>query len=166
VPDDANVLVQVVAIFGVINRVPATTPAHNVFCYSAVAHVLTHWCRRRGLRGSKHPQKFWIGEIPGKLLQNPAKISANLHKLRDSMSINGAQHLLIWKNWRPIFGEVCENSNKIPSHPQKFACSYIYVLTTSVNLAFRCKSGFKNKCRSRAVFGLVISGSDRVQASK
>jgi len=31
----------VVAIFGVINRVPATTPAHNVVCYSAVAHILT-----------------------------------------------------------------------------------------------------------------------------
>ena len=35
--DYANALVTVVAIFGVINRVPA----HNVFCYSAVAHVLT-----------------------------------------------------------------------------------------------------------------------------
>jgi len=31
----------VVVIFGVINRVPATTSAHNVFCYSAVAHILT-----------------------------------------------------------------------------------------------------------------------------
>jgi len=30
-----------VVIFGVINRVPATTPAHNVVCYSAVAHILT-----------------------------------------------------------------------------------------------------------------------------
>jgi len=40
VPDYANVLVKVVAIFGVINRVPATTPAHIVFCYSAVAHKL------------------------------------------------------------------------------------------------------------------------------
>ena len=40
-PDYANVLVKVVVIFGVINRVPATTPAHNVFCYSAVAHILT-----------------------------------------------------------------------------------------------------------------------------
>jgi len=39
--DYANVLVKVVAIFGVINRVPATTPAHNLLCYSAVAHVLT-----------------------------------------------------------------------------------------------------------------------------
>jgi len=39
VPDYANVLVKVVAIFGVVNRVPATTPAHNVFCYSAVAHI-------------------------------------------------------------------------------------------------------------------------------
>jgi len=34
-------LVTVVAIFGVINRVSATTPAHNVVCYSAVAHILT-----------------------------------------------------------------------------------------------------------------------------
>jgi len=41
VPDDANVLVRVVAIFGVINRVPATAPAHSVFCYSAVVHILT-----------------------------------------------------------------------------------------------------------------------------
>jgi len=39
--DYANALVTVAAIFGVINRVPATTPAHNVFCYSAVAHILT-----------------------------------------------------------------------------------------------------------------------------
>jgi len=41
VPDYANVLVKVFAFVGVINRVPATTPAHNVFCYSAVAHILT-----------------------------------------------------------------------------------------------------------------------------
>ena len=68
-------LVKVVAIFSVINRVPATTPAHNVFCYSAVAHILT----------------------------------------------------------------------------------------PSVNLAFRPKSDFKNKCRTRAGLGLVFSG--RVQTS-
>jgi len=41
VPDYTNVLVKVVAIFGVINRVHATTPAHKVFCYSVVAHILT-----------------------------------------------------------------------------------------------------------------------------
>jgi len=41
VPDYTNVLFKMVAIFGVINRVPATTPAHNGFCYSAVAHILT-----------------------------------------------------------------------------------------------------------------------------
>ena len=40
-PDYANGLVKVVVSFGVINRVPATTPAHNVFCYSAVARILT-----------------------------------------------------------------------------------------------------------------------------
>jgi len=41
VPDYANVLVKVVAIFGVIKCVPATAPAHNVFCFCAVAHILT-----------------------------------------------------------------------------------------------------------------------------
>ena len=76
--DYVNVLVRVVAIFGVINRVPATTPAHNVFSYSVVAHILT----------------------------------------------------------------------------------------SSVNVAFRLKSGFKNKYRALAGFGLVISGSGRVQVSK
>ena len=38
-PDYANVLCKAVAIFGVINRVLA--PAHNVFCYSVVAHIVT-----------------------------------------------------------------------------------------------------------------------------
>ena len=76
-PDYANVLVKVVVILGVIKRVPATTPAHNVFCYSAVAHIVT-----------------------------------------------------------PL-----------------------------VNLAFRPKSGFKNKCRTRAGFRLMNSGSGLVQAS-
>jgi len=40
VPDYANVLVKVVAIFGVINRVPATTPVH-IFRYFTVAHIST-----------------------------------------------------------------------------------------------------------------------------
>jgi len=78
VPDYANVLVDVVVILGVINRVSAVIPEHNVFCYSAVVHILTPW----------------------------------------------------------------------------------------VNLAFWSKSGFKNKFRARAGFGLVFSGSGRVQASK
>ena len=77
-PDYVNILVEVVVILGVINRVPAAIPEHNVFCYSTVAHILT----------------------------------------------------------------------------------------LSVNLFFGPKSGFKNTCRSRTVFGLVISGSGRVQASK
>jgi len=78
VPGYANVLAKVVAFVGVINGLPATTPAHNVFCYSAVVHILT----------------------------------------------------------------------------------------PSVNLAFGPKSGFKNKRKARAGFGLVISGSGWVQASK
>jgi len=147
--DYANVVVKVVAIFGVIYRVPATTPAHNVFYYSAVAHTSTHLCRRRGAgNASTLPKNFncW------KSWQNPSKsgeISENLHKLRENMSKNGAQHLLIWKNWRTNFGEVCVNSGKNHSHLQKVACSCTYVLTPLVILAFRLNSGFKNKCLSR-----------------
>ena len=77
-PDYANVLVKVVVILDVIKRLPATTPANNVFCYSAIAHIAT-----------------------------------------------------------PL-----------------------------VKLAFRPKSGFKNKCRTQTGFRLVMSGSGRVQASK
>jgi len=44
--------------------------------------------------------------------------------------------------------------------------SCAYVKTPSVNLACRPKLGLKNECRPRAGFGLVISGSGRVQASK
>jgi len=40
--DYANVLVKVFAILDVINRVPATTPLHYIFCYPAVAHILNH----------------------------------------------------------------------------------------------------------------------------
>jgi len=41
VPDYGNVLVKVAVILGVLNRVPAAIPEHNVFCYSTVAHILT-----------------------------------------------------------------------------------------------------------------------------
>jgi len=41
VPDYASVLFKVVVILGVINRVPAAIPEHNVLCYSAVAYILT-----------------------------------------------------------------------------------------------------------------------------
>jgi len=37
VPDYANVLVKVDAIFGVIKRVPSTKPAHNVFLLRSLA---------------------------------------------------------------------------------------------------------------------------------
>jgi len=40
--DYANVLVKVFVTLGVIDRVPAATPVHHVFCYSAVAQILTH----------------------------------------------------------------------------------------------------------------------------
>ena len=162
-----NVVVKVVATFGVIYRVPSTTPAHNDFCYSAVAHILTHWCRRRGCRECKHtPKSFDLVKTLAKSFKRRAKslkTFINSVKVWAKLAPN-----IFWfeKNLRPVFGEVCENSGKNHSHPQKFTCSYTYVLTPSVNLAFRPKSGFKNKCRSRAGFGLIISGSCRVQASK
>ena len=42
----------------------------------------------------------------------------------------------------------------------------MHILTPSVNLTFRPKSVFKNKCRARAGHGLVNSDSGRAQASK
>jgi len=39
VPDYTNVLVKVVAIFGVINRVPATTPAQRFLSLRSCAYL-------------------------------------------------------------------------------------------------------------------------------
>ena len=68
-PDYANVLVKVVAIFGVINRVPA----HNVFCYSAVARILTPsenlaFVLKPGLK-NKCPARAGFGRQSEALLQ-------------------------------------------------------------------------------------------------
>ena len=46
-PDYVNVLVNVVVILGVTKRVATTTPANNVSCYSAVAHIVTEACATR-----------------------------------------------------------------------------------------------------------------------
>ena len=160
-------MVKVVAIFGVIYRVRATTPAHNVFYYSAVAHILTHWCWRRGCRKCKHtPKSFDLLKILAKSFKiwaKSLKTFTNSVKVWAKMAPN-----IFWceKTGAKFSGEVCANSGKNHSHPQKFAWSYTYVLTPSVNLAFRPTSGFKSKCRSRAGFGLMISGSGRVQTSK
>jgi len=54
----------------------------------------------------------------------------------------------------------------VPEHNVFCYSAVAHILTPSVNLAFGPKSGFKNKCRVRPGFGLVISGSGRVQASK
>jgi len=163
VPDHANVLVKVVAIFSVIKRVLATAPAHNIFCYSAVVHVLNHWCGRQVYRGLKLPQKFWF------LLAKFFKIQAKFLKTSTNSVIVWAKMAanISWfeKTGAQFSGKI-ENSSKNLSHPQKYACSYTYALTPSVNLAFRFKLGFKNKSCSWAVFRLVISGSGQVQASK
>jgi len=54
----------------------------------------------------------------------------------------------------------------LPEHNVFCFSTVAHISTSSVNLAFGAKSGFKNKCRAQAGFGLVISGSSRVQASK
>ena len=61
-PDYANVLVKVVVILGVIKRVPATTPANNVFCYAAVAHIVTSLVN---LAWPKWGSKINVGLEPG-----------------------------------------------------------------------------------------------------
>jgi len=54
----------------------------------------------------------------------------------------------------------------IHEHNVFYYSTVAHILTPSVNLCFGPKAGFKNKFLARAVFGLVISGSVRVQASK
>ena len=73
VPDYTNVLVKVVAIFNVINRVPATTPAHNAFCYSTVVHILTPSVNlafepKSGFK-NKRPTRAGFGLGPGSVFQ-------------------------------------------------------------------------------------------------
>ena len=65
VPDYATVLVKVVAVFSVINRVPAT--AHNIFCYSAIPHILTLSVNLafRPKLGFKNKSRTWAGFGPG-----------------------------------------------------------------------------------------------------
>ena len=67
--DYANVLVNVVAILGVINRAPAATLVYYV-CYPAVAHILTQSVHlafgpKSGLK--KCRARAWFG------LQNEAR---------------------------------------------------------------------------------------------
>ena len=162
-PDYTNVVVKVVAIFGVIYRVPATTPAHNVFCYYAVAHIVTHWCRRRGCRECKHTSKSF--DLV-KTFNNRAK---SLTTFTNSVKVWAKMApSIFWfeKTCAQFSGKFVRIRAKIICTTKKFTCSYTYVLTPSVNLAFRPKSGFKNKCRSRAGFGLMISRSGRIKTSK
>jgi len=49
-----------------------------------------------------------------------------------------------------LFGHV-----RFVTSPISHSCAY---LDLSVNLAFRSRLGFKNKCRARAGFGLAVSG--------
>jgi len=62
----------------------------------------------------------------------------------------------------------CDKPCTCSSTPTQLFChsTVAHILTPSVDLAFGPKSGFKNNCRARSGFGLVISGSGRVQASK
>jgi len=60
----------------------------------------------------------------------------------------------------------CTCSYNLHEHNVFCYSAVAHISTPSVNLTFGPKSGFKNKCRPRAGFGLVISASGRVQASK
>jgi len=55
-----------------------------------------------------------------------------------------------------IFGVI----NRVPATAHSVFChsAVAHILTPSVNLAFRPKSRYKNKCRARTGFGLMISG--------
>ena len=57
--------------------------------------------------GCKHPQRFWFGENPWKVPEDPWKIRGNLGKLPDKTGKNGAQRVWFEKNgakisWRPF----------------------------------------------------------------
>ena len=93
-----------------------------------------------------HPQKFWFGENPGKIprtlgkiCENLRKIPKNLGKLLENTSKmatnvfsfekNGGQYglhekIFAQKVVQNFFGQVWGKSDKIPLHPQTFACSY------------------------------------------
>jgi len=95
-----------------------------------------HWCRRRGCNLT--PKSFDLVKIQAK----SHKIQAtSLRTFWNSLKIwaKMALHMLWFENgaridmkslfleitWCPIwfFAQVWENPGKIPSHPQKFACS-------------------------------------------
>ena len=118
-------------------------------CFWVVPKVRTlwHWCRRWGCNRTPKVLIWWkSGRNPIQSGQNPPKSGQNLWEPSKTP----------WKSeqkWRPIcfdlkimapeltrraffevtlyevfFGQVWENPSKIPSHPQKFACSYTYDL--------------------------------------
>ena len=72
---------------------------------------------------------------------------------------------MVWSRW--LFFRCDKPCTCKYTCTQRFCYSAVaHILTSSVNLAFELKLGFKNKCRAWAGFGLVISSSGRVQASK
>jgi len=95
-----------------------------------------------------HPQTIWFGKNPGKIPENLGKITGNLGKIseiRAKMEPNVLwfEKMVTWrvffrrsseiwssytKSGQIFFGQVWGNLGKNPSHPQKFTCSYTYVL--------------------------------------
>jgi len=65
-----------------------------------------------------------------------------------------------------ILGVINRVSAAILGHNVYCYSTVAHILTPSVNLAFGLQLGFKNKYRAPAGFGLVISGSGRVQVLK
>jgi len=104
------------------------------------------WCRRRVCRGCNRTPQSIDFEKPGKSPQPLGKIFENLHKLPENLSKKWRPTCFDLKKmapelkWRALFGghfcliffRACwKNLDKIPSHPQKFACSYTYGYATS-----------------------------------
>jgi len=72
-----------------------------------------------------HPQKFWFGENPIKTGQNLWEPLQTPWKFEQKWRPNWHHSFLfevmfVWF----FFGQVWENSVKIPSQPQTFACTY------------------------------------------
>jgi len=115
------------------------------------AHPQKFWC---GENPGKIPENRQIRRNLSKICENLGKTPENLGKLTENTAKMASNMLCFLKNWPPMsaeshenfilfrkrsswekfaqkvvqnfFGQVWGNSDKNPSRPQKFACSYSY----------------------------------------
>jgi len=79
-------MVEAFAILRVINRIPAATPVHHVFCYPPVAHILTHSANLAF--GPKSGFKSKCRARAGFGLQNEARLQLCLYDVLRSAEDN------------------------------------------------------------------------------